>query len=123
MPTKWETGKIVKFDQERGYGFIEPDDGKEDLFVHTNDLSFEKFHARPGLAVRFQVEESERGGQKACDVELADRPAPANGAVAGQDLGAEITEILLANVPTLTGGQIVEVRRQIVALAGRRGWK
>lgn len=51
---------VVKFFNERkNYGFIEPEEGSEDLFVHRSDLegnSLEK-----GDEVEFDSEEAEKG--------------------------------------------------------------
>jgi cold shock CspA family protein len=75
------TGKVIRFDEVRGYGFISPDNGTEDVFVHANDLLDGKALFRPGLHVAFEVEDSERG-LKASEVRITDPieipPAPAN---------------------------------------------
>lgn len=51
---------VVKFFNERkNYGFIEPEEGEEDLFVHRSDLEEETLEE--GDEVEFETEESEKG--------------------------------------------------------------
>jgi cold shock CspA family protein len=55
------TGRVVRFDEMRGYGFIAPDRGGEDVFVHANVLGEDKYMFSPGLPVEFEVTEGDRG--------------------------------------------------------------
>lgn len=55
------TGKVVRFDEVRGYGFIAPDGGGEDVFVHANVLGDDKYVFGPGLRVEFEVSDGDRG--------------------------------------------------------------
>jgi cold shock CspA family protein len=70
-------GVVVRFDDVKGYGFIAPDDGGEDVFVHVNDLSEPGTSLTSGTRVVFDVMDGGRG-LKAYDVSLAD-PAQATG--------------------------------------------
>ena len=63
-------GRVVRFDSMRGYGFIAPDGGGEDIFLHVNDLLIPEEYLRPGLAVEFDVEDGGRG-LKASKIKLA----------------------------------------------------
>ncbi|WP_035803173.1 cold-shock protein [Kitasatospora mediocidica] len=64
------TGRVVRFDGVRGYGFIAPDHGGEDVFLHVNDMLIPEAAVRSGLAVEFEVEDGDRG-LKASSVRLA----------------------------------------------------
>ncbi|WP_138431458.1 cold-shock protein [Fodinibius saliphilus] len=56
-------GKIKFFDTQKGFGFIAPDDGGKDVFVHRNNV--ENLDYNQGLeddeAVEFDVEETPKG--------------------------------------------------------------
>ena len=65
-------GRVIRFDGMRGYGFIAPESGGEDVFLHVNDLLIPEATLRSGLAVEFQVEDGDRG-PKASSVRLAEQ--------------------------------------------------
>jgi cold shock protein len=123
------TGRIVRFDDVRGYGFIAPDDGGEDVFVHANDLRDEKYRYRAGLRVGFEVEDGDRG-LKASDVHLLEQPKKRTSeddeilcdVLSYADFSLELTEALLDGVPTLTGAQLVQVRRRVMELVQTHNW-
>jgi cold shock protein len=54
-------GRIVRFDRVKGYGFIAPDEGGEDIFVHTNDLIEPQARLTVGSRVGFDVIDGDRG--------------------------------------------------------------
>jgi cold shock CspA family protein len=72
------TGKVVQFDDVRGYGFIAPDKGGEDVFVHVNVLGEDKYIFGPGLPVEFESTDSDRG-PKAISVRIIDKRADLSG--------------------------------------------
>ncbi len=56
-------GKVKWFSAEKGYGFIEQEDG-EDVFVHFSAIQGEGFKTlEEGQAVEFEVTEGKRGPQ------------------------------------------------------------
>jgi|TARA_B100001079_G_scaffold246515_1_gene235156 CspA family cold shock protein len=62
-------GKIKWFDPKKGYGFITPDDGSKDAFLHVSAL--EKADIRTleeGEAVTYELAE-QRGKQSAVDIQ------------------------------------------------------
>lgn len=54
---------IVKwFNDKKGFGFIEQNDGGTDLFVHYSDIVSDGYKSlRDGQDVEFEVEDSPRG--------------------------------------------------------------
>ena len=69
-----QTGIIKFFNHSRGFGFISPEDGSKDVFVHVTAL--EKSGLPPlddGTRVTFETENDPRGrGMKAINLELSD---------------------------------------------------
>ncbi|GEE03502.1 DNA-binding protein [Gordonia spumicola] len=69
------SGKVVHFDSNRGFGFLAPADGGDDVFLHINDISIDENLLRPGAVVEFDVESTDRGS-KATNVKVTEE-APA----------------------------------------------
>ena len=51
-------GTVKFFNDSKGFGFITPDDGSKDLFVHVSGLTDE---IREGDKVSFSVQEGQKG--------------------------------------------------------------
>ena len=66
-----EQGKVKWFNAEKGFGFIEREDGS-DVFVHFSAIQSEGYKSLDeGQAVEFEVEEGARGPQAANVEKLA----------------------------------------------------
>ncbi len=111
--------------------------------MHANDLQDEKHLFQPGTLVEFEAEESDKG-PKASVVRLV-RRVPARPSLSPHSESTNIgrsgtdddemcdvltvgefrhllTETLIESVPTLTGGQISQIRQRLTGLAQARGW-
>ncbi|MBF0456283.1 MAG: cold-shock protein [Nitrospirae bacterium] len=64
-------GKVKWFNETKGYGFIQKEDGK-DIFVHYSAIAGSGYKSlKEGQAVTFDIVEEEKG-PKAANVQKAD---------------------------------------------------
>ena len=55
-------GTVKWFNNSKGYGFITPEDGSQDVFVHHNSIQGEGYKSLDeGQSVEFEVQQGKKG--------------------------------------------------------------
>jgi CspA family cold shock protein len=67
-----QTGVVKFFNAEKGYGFIKPDDGSGDIFVHVTAVEQAGLRGlNEGQKVAYEVEPDKKGkGPKAVNIRV-----------------------------------------------------
>lgn len=64
------TGTVKWFNDQKGFGFITPDDGDKDLFLHHTAIKAEGYRSlQEGAKVSYEIE-TDAKGPRAIDVTL-----------------------------------------------------
>lgn len=62
------TGTVKWFNTEKGYGFIQPDDGSKDVFVHISAVERAGLRGlKEGQKVQFELVADRRTGKSSAD--------------------------------------------------------
>ena len=67
-----QQGTVIFFNAEKGYGFIKPDDGGKDIFVHITAVDRAGLKSlAEGQKITFEIEPDKKGkGPKAVDLQV-----------------------------------------------------
>jgi CspA family cold shock protein len=64
------TGRVKWFNSQKGFGFIVPDNGGKDLFVHFSAIQSSGYKTlKEGQKVEFEIEQTDKG-DKAVNVKV-----------------------------------------------------
>lgn len=69
-------GSLKSWTDDRGFGFVEPDQGGQEIFVHIKAFSAGSGRPRPGQRLSFEIELGAQGKKRAKNVRLLRAPTP-----------------------------------------------
>jgi CspA family cold shock protein len=56
------TGTVKRFNKIKGYGFIAPDDGGDEVFVHFSEVQMSGYkELKEGQRIRYELQKGDRG--------------------------------------------------------------
>jgi CspA family cold shock protein len=66
LPVEQKTGIVKWFSRQKGYGFIVPDEGGDDVFVHYSAITGDGYrNLYQDESVQFTIEDTKKGPQAA----------------------------------------------------------
>lgn len=80
-------GKLAVWKDKKGFGFIKPEDGGDDIFIHITALKTMSRRPNIGDTIFFQVQQEDDGRSKAINAKIegvdtiADEPADKNSGI------------------------------------------
>ena len=88
------TGTVKFFNENKGYGFIQPDDGGQDAFVHISAVERAGFRSlKENQRVSYEVQADNRGKSSAVNLkEVDEQPTAAAPAVEQEEPAAEAVD-------------------------------
>ena len=70
MTKRMVKGVLKTWKEDRGFGFIKPDDGGKDIFIHISSLKGVSRRPTTGDVIYYQVAKDNRGKYKAINVQI-----------------------------------------------------
>lgn len=64
-PSSKLNGKILKWNDEKGFGFIKPESGSEEIFFHIRSFRMGELRPRAGMQVSFELGVDREGRKQA----------------------------------------------------------
>ena len=65
------TGTVKWFNAQKGYGFIQPDDGSKDVFVHISAVERAGMSLTEGQKLNYDIEKGQQGKSSAVNLQNA----------------------------------------------------
>lgn len=76
MNSAWERGKLVKWNDDRGFGFIQPENQSQEIFLHISDIDRAIRAPRVDDIIFYQVVPGKQGKPRASFARIEEATAP-----------------------------------------------
>ena len=98
------TGQVKWFNNAKGFGFILPDEGGDDLFAHYSAIGMEGYKTlKAGQLVSFDTIEGPKGLHAANIQAVEDASAPSGEPASGEDVSSEAVASEAGNGAAMEG--------------------
>ena len=64
-------GTVKWFNTTKGFGFIQPEDGSKDVFLHISDVQRAGMDVREGDKISYDIQSGQQGKVSACNLRQA----------------------------------------------------